>query len=215
MKNYVITIQDIPQSVTSAKRCVSSGKMFSVDIEHFDAITPRNTDVFERLKELELPDKNFQEIYSRMENCIAGFLSHFTLWNMCAESGEEFHIFEHDAVLVDYLPNNLQYNGCISLGRPSYGKFNIPAIIGTNSLVSKQYFPGAHAYRLTPKRAAEIVEKAKIAAGPTDTYLDIRRFPFLQEYYPWPVEVRETFTTIQKVDGCWAKHGFNNEYKII
>jgi len=215
MKNYVITIGDIEQSVKAANRCISSGKRFESKIEKFDAVTPRNTNVEEKLKELGLPMDSFAEKYSRMPNCIAAFLSHFTLWDMCRESGEEFHIFEHDAILVDYLPNNIQYNGCISLGKPSYGSFRIPPILGVNTLSSKFYFPGAHAYRLKPKMADMLIQEAYNSAAPTDVFLDIRRFPFLQEFYPWPVEVRESFTTIQKVDGCWAKHGFNNEYKII
>lgn len=215
MKNYVITISDIEQSVKSAKRCISSAKRFDTQIEMFDAVTPRNTNVEEKLKGLNLPLNNFVERYSRMPNCIAAFLSHYTLWDMCRQSGEEFQIFEHDAVIVDYLPDNVSYMGCMSLGKPSYGKFNIPASLGVNTLSSKMYFPGAHAYRLKPKMADMLIQEAQNSASPTDLFLDIRRFPFLEEYYPWPVEVRETFTTIQKVDGCLAKHGYNNEYKII
>jgi len=215
MRNFVITIQDTPQSVEAAKRCIKSGKRWQTDIEMFDAITPRNTDVKQKLADLEFPIKNFGEKYSRLNNCIAAFLSHYTLWNKCIELGEEIHIFEHDAVLMDYLPTTLQYSGAISLGKPSYGNFKTPNILGVNRLMSKQYFPGAHAYRLTPTASKVLVDKAKEDAGPTDVYLDVRRFPFLQEYYPWPVEVKENFSTIQKVAGCWAKHGFDNEYKII
>jgi hypothetical protein len=40
-------------------------------------------------------------------------------------------------------------------------------------------------------------------------------FPWLEEYYPWPVEVKDSFTTIQKTEGCLAKHGYNETYEII
>jgi hypothetical protein len=36
----------------------------------------------------------------------------------------------------------------------------------------------------------------------------------LEEYYPWPVEVRESFSTIQKTQGCLAKHMYNKDYVI-
>ena len=50
--------------------------------------------------------------------------------------------------------------------------------------------------------------------APTDVFLNIETFPFLEEYYPWPVEVRETFTTIQRKEGCLAKHMYNENYII-
>ena len=214
MKSFVIAIKDLPESIQAAKKCIRSGNRHGIDIEYFDAITPKNTDVYARMHELGLP-LYFKEIYSRKDNCIAAFLSHYSLWEQCKESGEEYQIFEHDAVIVNDIPETLNYLGCISLGKPSYGKFVTPSTIGVNTLTSKEYFPGAHAYRITPKGASLLVTESKNSACPTDLFLDIRRFPFLQEYYPWPVEVRESFTTIQSERGCYAKHGYNNEYKII
>ena len=46
-------------------------------------------------------------------------------------------------------------------------------------------------------------------------FLNINTFPFLEEHYPWPVEARDSFTTIQSEMGCRAKHNFNEEYEII
>ena len=37
----------------------------------------------------------------------------------------------------------------------------------------------------------------------------------LGEYYPWPVEARDSFTTIQKKEGCYAKHNYGETYDII
>lgn len=214
MKSFVITIKDLPQSVQAAKKCIRSGNRHGIDINYFDAITPKNTDVTQRMYELGLP-LYFKDKYSRKNNCIAAFLSHYSLWEQCKNSNEEYQIFEHDAVIVNDIPKTINYLGCISLGKPSYGKFNIPTTIGVNTLASKEYFPGAHAYRITPKGADMLIAEAKNSACPTDLFLDIRRFPFLQEYYPWPVEVRESFSTIQNERGCYAKHGYSNEYKII
>jgi hypothetical protein len=48
--------------------------------------------------------------------------------------------------------------------------------------------------------------------GPTDVFLNLNSFAFLQEFYPWPVEARDSFTTIQSEIGCRAKH---NKVEII
>ena len=56
---------------------------------------------------------------------------------------------------------------------------------------------------------------AKISPGPTDTFLNLDNFPWLQEYYPWIVEAKDNFTTIQNENGCQAKHNYNETYEII
>ena len=56
------------------------------------------------------------------------------------------------------------------------------------------------------------VEKAATEAEPTDVYLNLDRFPFITEFYPWPIECRDSFSTIQRELGCRAKH---NEVKPL
>ena len=45
--------------------------------------------------------------------------------------------------------------------------------------------------------------------------LNKNNFPWLQECYPWPVEADDSFTTIQKTEGCLAKHNYGESYEII
>ena len=90
-----------------------------------------------------------------------------------------------------------------------------PLQFGVNPLTHKQYFGGAHGYMMSPGGATELIEMAKIAPGPTDTFLNLDNFPFLQEYYPWLVEAKDSFTTIQNENGCKAKHNYNESYKIL
>ena len=215
MKNYVITIKDIPQSVEYAQRCIQSASDFDMKVEQFDAVTPRNTDVHKVLKDEGISRVGFEERYSRLDNCIAAFLSHYSLWKRCIELGHQITIFEHDAVIVDKIPDFINFKGCINLGKPSYGTFKTPKTLGVNSLVSKQYFGGAHAYRITPSAAKHLVGRAKINAAPTDVYLHNQNFSWLEEYYPWPVEVKDTFTTIQREEGCLAKHNYGDKYEIV
>jgi len=216
MKNYVITIEDIPESVQAAERCIRSGQKYDMTIEKWPATTPRNTDVYAFLEQEGISPDGFKEVYSRLDNCIAAFISHYSIWKFCAESKEDkVTIFEHDAVVTNVIPWSLPFFKVISLGKPSYGSFRTPNNFGANPLTSKPYFPGAHAYRINPLGATELIDQAKIEARPTDVFLNIQTFPFLQEFYPWVAEVKDSFTTIQKPEGCLAKHNYGEGYAIL
>lgn len=215
MKSYVITIVENYKSVAAAQRCIASGKQFGIEIEMWNAVTPQNTDVIEMAKKQAIDVEGFREKYSRFENCVAAFLSHLSLWQYAYGTGEEIQIFEHDAIIVNQIPEFINYQGCINLGKPSYGKYNDPLLLGVNPLTSKRYFPGAHAYRIKPKGAKQLIDQSKVKARPADVFLHLDTFPWLEEYYPWQVEAVDSFTTIQKVEGCLAKHNYGKMYEII
>lgn len=213
MKAFVITILDNEKSVKAAERCISSAERFGITVEKFKAITPKDDPVdIAQKKKISL--KLFKEPYSRFYNCVSAFLSHYTLWEQCLKDDERYLIFEHDAVVVNNIDTKVNSQGCVSLGKPSYGGYKNPSILGLGPLVSKGYFPGAHAYMLDPFAARFILERARLFARPTDLFLNRETFPFLQEMYPWPVEAKDTFSTIQKQVGCIAKHNYGEEYVI-
>tara|TARA_Y100000996_G_C22344245_1_gene570005 strand:+ start:106 stop:759 length:654 start_codon:yes stop_codon:yes gene_type:complete len=210
---YVITIQSLPESVGAAERCINSASRFGLSVDHYDAFTPKDNPR-EYLTERGVPLIGFEEKYSRIENCIAAFCSHFSLWEFSRDMNKEIIIFEHDAIMVNPLPL-MNFDKVITFGKPSYGKFNTPSIIGVNPLVHKRYFGGAHAYMVKPSGAEALIEASWKKAGPTDVFLHLNNFPWLQEYYPWCAEVKETFSTIQNTTGCLAKHQYNEMYRII
>lgn len=217
MKSFVITIEDIPESVAAAERCIASMPEFNV--QKFKAVTPKN-DPKRMLKERGINPDWFLSVdngrYSKLLRCMAAFLSHHTLWEMCVADNVEYQIFEHDAVRVGNLPQVINHRGTLNIGAPSYGTFQTPKNIGLNSLVSKPYFPGAHAYRMKPNAARAIVNHARDMACATDVFLNKENFPWLEEYYPWPVIAKDNFSTIQNQGGCHAKHGYNKAtYKIL
>jgi GR25 family glycosyltransferase involved in LPS biosynthesis len=214
-QNFVITIQDIEQSVQAAKRCIRSGQSYGATIKHFDAITPRNTNLIEMCKEEGIDTAGFREVYSRFDNCVAAFLSHYSLWKQCAKGYDDYLILEHDAVVVNQLNSDIKFDMCCNIGKPSYGKFNNPSHIGVGQLQSKRYFGGAHAYLLSPKGAKELIRQAKIQAKPTDVFLHLDTFPWLQETNPYIVEANDSFTTIQQTQGCLAKHNYGETYEIL
>ena len=213
-QSYVITIMDNPKSKTAATRCAASAAGVGLACDYWPATTP-NDNLHKLFDKENIPGEGFVEKYSRLENCMAAFFSHYSLWKHCVATGKELTVFEHDAVVMDSISKYLNYQGCISLGRPSYGRYNDPLKLGVNPLTSKRYFPGAHAYRVNPWGAEQLIAQAKVAARPTDVFLHVDTFPWLEEYYPWPVEALDTFTTIQKTEGCLAKHHYGKDYEII
>jgi GR25 family glycosyltransferase involved in LPS biosynthesis len=214
MKAFVITVKDIPESVQCAERCIKSAAEHGLDVEMFFGVTPKDNPL-KMLDDLGISPKNFTGKYSRVENCVAAFLSHRALWERCSDLNEDLLVFEHDAVVVAPIPVFKPYNRLISYGKPSYGNFRTPMKIGVNPLTSKAYLPGAHAYALKPSAARILLEESILYAGPTDVFLSKSHFPWIEEYYPWPVEVNDTFSTIQKNEGCLAKHNYGEGYKII
>lgn len=218
MRSFVITIMDNEKSVEAADRCIASGAKFGEVIEKFSAFTPKNMPL-EILKANKVPSDGLVEKYSRSENCAAAFLSHFTLWQKCLELNQPIMIFEHDAVQTDPIPEAIRagwgFKQMMSMGKPSYGRFRVPQVLGSGPLTSKRYFPGAHAYAIKPAGARQIVQHAQVrGAAPTDVYLNLDNFPFLEELYPWTHEAQDYFTTIQNELGCQAKHNYKEGYKI-
>lgn len=213
MKAKVITLIHNSQSIEVAERCIASGKKFGHEIKMFRAITPMD-EPLEMLENKGIAPNSFDEKYSRNLNCISAFLSHHTLWERCVEDNETYVIFEHDAVMTAPIPTQ-PFRYAMNIGEPSYGKFNIPRQLGVNPLTTKRYFPGAHAYMVTPAGAKLLIENAPMYARPTDVYLNLDTFPWLQEYYPFVAKAKDSFTTIQVEEGCVAKHNWREGYKII
>ena len=185
MKALVITMIDEPQSVRVAERCIESGKKFGVNVEIKPAITPKDNPV--------------------------KILKDYFIW---AEANEETLVLEHDAVFYDRI-DKIKYNDFISIGEPSFGRYNKMNREGTYSLFSKgSYLPGAHAYMFKKHFAKSLIEVARRSPYPCDVFLNSRNFPTLQEYWPWPVKCEDEFSFIQKESGCKAKHNYNDSYKI-
>lgn len=222
MKAYVIAIEDHELSQQAANRCIKSGEtsydyrrpFLTTKIEKWKATTPDDKPLDKLLVDKVIVT-GLMEKYSRLANCAAAFHSHFSLWKNCVETNETHIIFEHDAVIIDTIPDIIPFDKCISLGKPSYGKFNTPTTIGINPLMHKRYFGGAHAYMIKPIGAKLLIDYAvQKQARPTDVFLNVDSFPWLQEYYPWPVEARDSFTTIQNEVGCYAKHNYGETYRV-
>jgi hypothetical protein len=118
---------------------------------------------------------------------------------------------EHDAVIVAPLPefpNRVLLNRpfLCNVSRPSFGWFSIPPE-GLHRFSSGPlgFLKGAHGY-VVNHHAAKILLSRLDEAEPADLYLRLSRFPFISEFYPWCIECRDDFSTIQQESGCRAKH---------
>tara|TARA_B100000768_G_scaffold75589_1_gene72250 strand:+ start:1372 stop:2025 length:654 start_codon:yes stop_codon:yes gene_type:complete len=217
MKTFFITIMDNPRSLQVAKRGVKTAQYYGIhDAALWKAKTPKDNPK-QILEYNFIGQQQFDEVYSRTDNCKAAFCSHLSLWEYCIHLEETIIICEHDAVFTAQLPHNLEMKTThlCNIGHPSYGKWVTPDF-GINKLVSKQYLPGAHAYVVTPTGAKELINSARALGGqPTDVFINNGRFPWIQELYPWVAEAKDSFTTIQQTEGCLAKHGYGEAYDII
>lgn len=214
MNGYVITITHNEESTRLANRCIDTAKkQGGIEVFTHVATTPED-DPLDIAKKLNIDIEGFREPYSRLENCVAAFLSHYALWVECVDHNQPIVIFEHDAVVFDAIPDS-PFNHVMNIGQPSYGKWNRPNHLGVGPLTTKRYFPGAHAYTITPAGARMLIDQAKVQARPTDIFLNIDTFSSLQEFYPFVAKADDSFTTIQNHKGCLAKHNYNEEYKIL
>jgi len=216
MKAYVITIKDNEHSEKAADRCILSANNNGIEaVKHYGYTPADDVEKVAKSEGILSIDRFRTNEYSRYPNVLAAFLSHRSLWKKCNLEEEPIIIFEHDAVVVNQVPVDAPFKHLMSIGQPSYGKFNIPSNIGIGPLKSKPYLPGAHAYMLKPSGANMLLKTAVQRAEPTDVFINLYNFPWIQEYYPWPVQVIDTFSTIQYVYGSYAKHGYDENYKIV
>jgi|GEM_PF-674367 len=209
---FVITIEGNKKSEKAAQRCIRSGEEYGFKIQPFKAITPRDRP-YDMFAAHNLPPLYFEETYSRKLNCMAAFLSHFSLWERCVMTSQRTFIFEHDAVLTGPPPTT--FGGKLAtFSKPSYGEYKTPMTIGAGPLTQKPYFGGAHGYVINYTGAWAMIEQAQVSARPTDIFLNYQYFPWIQEIYPWVCEARDNFSTIQNEVGCVAKHNYNEKYEL-
>ena len=216
MKGYVVTLMNLPESVAVANRCKDTGKQFGVDVEIFPAVFK---DVaLEELEKEGLELSTWDESFSNVGAVVGNFVTQYRIWKTIAESKEPGIVLEHDAVFTAAVPDLNGKGDIINLGKASYGNYRTKNKAGVYPLFSKpgNYIPGAHGYYLTSTGAQQFIDKAKsLGATPCDLFINKTNFPNIKEIWPWMIEARDSFSTIQKEKGCKAKHNYNNKFKIL
>lgn len=212
MKAFVITLAEVPDSVQAAERCIASGRKFGLSIEKLPAVWKDRAEDARAFHGLRAG--NLGEPHSDPRAALGCFLSHYEAWLRVLADGPAI-IMEHDAVVVAPIP---QLQGrFVNLGKPSFGRVREAPRSGLQAFFSRpNKMAGAHAYYVEPLGAEQLVEAARRdGITPTDLFINPRRFDFMLEYHPWPIECQDSFTTIQKAAHCRSKHGWRPGYRIL
>lgn len=214
IKAFVITLSKVAKSVESAEVARKSAVDHGLDVEIFDAVSREQSRGL--MEELGLRVRECGDATGDYEAMLGCFLSHYSLWQRCCELETPLVILEHDAVVtLPILKETLQGHALVNLGKPHYGRLKRPRSfqfwIGAifrlfqkkspevYSLFSRTHMPGTHGYYVEPKGAKKLIEVAhQLGIRPADLYMVNREFPFIEELYPWCVEARPKFSSIQK-----------------
>jgi len=211
------------ESKKAAKRCQLSFNDSNLYPDLFNGVWRDNSDNF--LNEYKIKFRDFDFKYSRFDGVVGCFASHYKLWS---DIKRPTIILEHDAILTEpnFLNTFIQHSYdifknekiIINLGHPSYGNYETKSNIGIYNLFSKsgKYFPGTHAYAISKSAAVTLIEHTKKNnALPVDLFLNSNELDFLYEFWPWPIRCDDSFSSVQKINGCIAKHNFNGKYSLI
>jgi len=198
MKTFLIRIKDHPVSEKESKDCLHSADLYSYKekIQIFDAITPKRG-----CKDILGDRPNIFDNYPRPDRVACCFASHYLLWNKCIELNEPILILEHDAIFIDEFPD-IDFDMCCTFGEPTYYQpqyidFNTPKIDGIQTLTDKNFL-GHHAYAMKPDAAKIFVEDCDTTVlSPNDLWMTKEKYPWLQEYRPFPISAQRSVSTVQ------------------
>jgi GR25 family glycosyltransferase involved in LPS biosynthesis len=212
-----------PNSEKAANNCLNSFLANGYSGEMINGVWRDNHEEF--LSESGIIFQKFDPKFSKHEAVVACFGSHFKIWQKIERPTL---ILEHDAILSDpesmiFFQNSFihlfnEYPIVVNLGKPSFGKYLSKEKVGLYPSFSKngKYFAGAHGYLISPAAAKIISDHARnVGALPTDLFFDATVFPFLFEFWPWPISCVDNFSSIQNVAGSIAKHSYNQNYNLV
>jgi hypothetical protein len=216
MKAYIITLTQVPESVHASHRALLSALNNGIDhVEQAHGVWREEARAAADAEGLTIGE--WDDKYSNADAVIGNFVAQYRLWKAISRGSEPAIIMEHDAVVVAPISRIPPEFGFVNLGKPSFGRVPAPREEGFYPLFSRAtHLPGAHGYYLTPAFADQLVSMARRrGVQPVDLFISPQRFAGIYEYYPWPIEAHDTFTTIQKPRGCVSKHNYGPEYKIL
>lgn len=174
MKGFVIRKKDDMLSERLSNKCVASGKKFGIHIEKFDGIYSDHDAILAREN---LFPHNI--IVKKLRNGYKGcFLSHYLVWKKAIEFNEPILVFEHDAVIIRPLPENIlsMFDTLLILDRFSREKNYIELLSNKFSLkiyehqkfltvnnkdIHRTHIKGAHGVLIKPQGAIQIIKSIK------------------------------------------------------
>jgi GR25 family glycosyltransferase involved in LPS biosynthesis len=184
MKAFVIRKEGDSTSENFADECITSAKQFNILVEKFSGVYSNQKAV---LAELGIdPYEKMKPIYKENISHIGCFLSHYLLWVKCLELNEPCLIFEHDAVMIRPLPDNVLDLFTHRLVLDAYAhpyKVEDPTAVYEEKLkdetatlveypmqpweavkwgfLKHHYARGAHGYIMKPEGAKQLIDSVK------------------------------------------------------
>lgn len=214
LKGYVIILENVPDSKAVGARCIDSARDFGIVAQARPGVW--RDDAMRELAAEGLKLGTWDQSWSNTEAVVGNFVAQYRVWKEIAAGDEPGVIMEHDAVVVGNIPAIPEMMQIVTLGRPSFGKLRPRQAPGFYPLFSTgDKIPGAHGYYLTPDGASVLCAAAqRFGAEPVDKFICPQRFR-IWEYFPWPIEAHDSFTTIQRQKGCLSKHNWGRGYRIL
>jgi len=149
---------------------------------------------------------------SNLKATMSCSMSHYLLWEKCVELDESIIIMEHDAFFITQFPK-FEFKGAVQIcdprGKGEIGKEHYYAIVnrdteGVHPLTvttsctrnTANGFSGNSAYVVKPWAAKEFISAYhKYGVWPNDATICIQLFPWLEEYYPFITQYKQTLST--------------------
>lgn len=175
MKAIVIRLKDIEISENLAEECIKTSKSHGLIVYPYNGIYGE-TQITKKHEEFGI--KPWREKMKKNRLGVKGcFLSHYSIWLHCIEINQPIIIFEHDAILLRPLPENLEFDEFLlldpfnkmskeySIKHSIEYDFSIEEYFNESSKqkygLKHQYAMGLQAYIIKPKAAKKLVESVK------------------------------------------------------
>jgi GR25 family glycosyltransferase involved in LPS biosynthesis len=178
MKSFVIYKEGDAFSTELASECIDSANKFGITVEKYPGVYSDIENKFIQEKLFVNLDCNGRIDKLGVRGCL---LSHLYLWQMCVEADQPLFIFEHDALMINPLPNNvldlfddylnLDYNRKIyrknlkgyhdeltNLKTKQIDVIKMDIKSGTGfKFINRNHIVGAHGYIIKPEGARKII----------------------------------------------------------
>lgn len=183
MKCFIIRIKDNNISEDLANELISSLNAHNVEYNLFDAVYGEQIQELWSKENLKFYHK--QNPNRKLPGVQGCFLSHYSLWKQCLDDNEPYLIFEHDAVVIRNIPEqiySLDHYDVINLDYASREEPNYEDHLnldkgffvknwkpdadqkkkkGLISLANKSSIKGLHSYVIFPSGAKKLIDRAQ------------------------------------------------------
>jgi GR25 family glycosyltransferase involved in LPS biosynthesis len=223
LKAFVITLVGHPYSEAKSAKCVESARTIGeIEVLRFPAIDrvraedemkrhglkwtwARNNTEHDTCSRTGLK----QHPYGNLQAKIGCSLSHYLLWQMCAEFGEPFLILEHDAVFLRKMPE-FEFRGICQINDPKGATprgdwwhdemMKLGPGVHPKTRVFDDDIPdglaGNSAYVIKPFAARELILSFHaLGVWPNDATMCRQLVPYLEELFPFVTRVEQTIST--------------------